>query len=270
VLANHCTSTVLISIRASTGELVPISALVVTTIATPIPYLLDTDIQQLPYLKGLPLAHPITTAENFEISLLVGADHYWDLVGDHIIRGAGPTAMSSKLGYLLSGPALLPRPTIASVNSLHVIAGHHQEECDLLRFWQVEDSATTLTEPDNSDADFLRSYSDTHISRLTDGTYCAGFPWREEHPPLPDNLEVCQRRTRLLACRLAKSPGLLHTYNTILKEQLSRGFTELVKASDMSNPAHYIPHHPVKKDSTTTPIRIVMTVAIDSHVSTPA
>jgi len=100
--------TVSIRIRASTGEPILISALVVPTIATPIPYLLDTDIQQLPHLKGLPLAHPITAAEKFEIPLLAGADHYWDLVGDHIIRGAGLTAMSSKLGYLLSGPALLP------------------------------------------------------------------------------------------------------------------------------------------------------------------
>jgi len=73
----------------------------------------------------------------------------------------------------------------------------------------------------------------------------------------PDNLEVCQRHIRSLACRLAKSPGLLHTCNTILKEQLSRGFIELFTTSDMSSPAHYIPHHPVKKDSTTTHIRIV-------------
>ncbi|XP_065911201.1 uncharacterized protein [Dysidea avara] len=134
---------------------------------------------------------------------------------------------------------------------------HHQEECDLQRFWQVEDTAITPTEPDKSDAQFLTSYSASHISRLNDGTYCAGFPWREEHLPLPDNLEVCQRRTRSLAHRLAKSPGLLQTYDAILKEQLSRGFIELVSESDKSSLSHYIPHHPVSKDSATTPIRIV-------------
>jgi len=81
-----------------------------------------------------------------------------------------------------------------------------------------EDTAVTPTEPDNSDAQFLRSHSASHISRLSDGTYCAGFPWKEEHPPLPNNLEVCQRCTRSLARRLAKSPGLLKIYDTILKE----------------------------------------------------
>jgi len=100
--------TVAIRLGTSTGELVSITALVVPTIATPISNPLDSDVLELPHLKGLPLAHPVTAAENFEISLLIGADYYWDLVGDHIIRGAGPTAMSSKLGYLLSGPTLLP------------------------------------------------------------------------------------------------------------------------------------------------------------------
>ena len=63
-----------------------------------------TAIQKHPYLQSLKLAHPVTHNENFEISLLIGADHYWDIVEDHIIRGNGPTAMKSKLGYLLSGP----------------------------------------------------------------------------------------------------------------------------------------------------------------------
>ena len=69
---------------------------------------MTTDVFSLPRLKGLPIAHSVTMAdhENFKISLLVGADFYWDLVGDHIIKGDGPTAVSSKLGYLLSGLVL--------------------------------------------------------------------------------------------------------------------------------------------------------------------
>jgi len=57
----------------------------------------------LPHLQKLSLAHPLTEKE-FDISLLVGADHYWDIVGDNVVRGNGPTAVESKLGYLLSGP----------------------------------------------------------------------------------------------------------------------------------------------------------------------
>ena len=248
---------VMIHIKTTTGELVPLSALIVPTIAAPITNLLTTDVFSLPHLKGLPLAHPVTMAENFEISLLVGADFYWDLVGDHIIRGDGPTAMSSKLGYLLSGPVLLPRPPSAVVNILHVAAQHEQEEQNLLRFWQVEDTAISPAEQISQEHKFLKSYCESHITRQDDGTYCAGLPWKPEHPTLPDNFNVCQKRTRSLAYRLAQSAGLLQTYDNILKEQLRRDFIELVPHPKKSDTAHYIPHHPVKKNSDTTPIRIV-------------
>ena len=56
------------------------------------------------YLRGLKLAHPYSDDDKFDISLLIGADHYWDIVKDKTIRGNGPTAVESKLGYLLSGP----------------------------------------------------------------------------------------------------------------------------------------------------------------------
>ena len=45
--------------------------------------------------------------EKLDISLLIGVDHYWKIVGNHIVRGKGPTAMQSKLQYLLLGPLLL-------------------------------------------------------------------------------------------------------------------------------------------------------------------
>ena len=83
---------------------IPIRVLIVPTIATPIDISHRSDITKLSYLKGLKLAHPISYAREFPISLLIGADFYWDFIEDEIIRGNGPTAVKSKLGYLLSGP----------------------------------------------------------------------------------------------------------------------------------------------------------------------
>ena len=56
-------------------------------------------VSKLPYLKNLWLAHPITEDDNFEITILVGADYYWTFVQDQVIRGNGPTAVKSRLGY---------------------------------------------------------------------------------------------------------------------------------------------------------------------------
>ena len=53
-----------------------------------------------------PLAHPLNADKEFDVSLLVGVDHYWDIVGDAIVRGDGPTAVESKVGYQSRLPAL--------------------------------------------------------------------------------------------------------------------------------------------------------------------
>ena len=118
---------VLIHIMTMKRELVPLSSLVIPTIATPVNRCpLNTDVLQLPHLKGLPVARPVTAAENFENLLLVGVDFYWDLLGDHIVRGDGTTAMSLKLGYLLSETVLLPQNPSAIITILNVAAEHDQ------------------------------------------------------------------------------------------------------------------------------------------------
>ena len=81
-----------INIETSTGCRIPISVLIVPFIAAPLQNSLRASITGFPYLQGLKLAHPITNEENFQISVLIGADFYWTFVEDHIIRGDGPTA----------------------------------------------------------------------------------------------------------------------------------------------------------------------------------
>jgi len=85
------------------------------------------------------------------------------------------------------------------------------------------------------------------------------FPWKDNHPPLPSNYNICARRTRSMAYRLAKTPPLLRMYSTIIDNQERRGFIEKVDSNHEHTTlaVHYIPHHPVKKESSTTPIRIV-------------
>ena len=83
------------------------------------------------------------------------------------------------------------------------------------------------------------------------------FPWKENHPPLPSNRSICEGRARSLARKLKHTPVLLNLYGDIIAEQLKRGFIERVVDSQIPADCHFIPHHPVKKDSTTTPLRIV-------------
>ena len=247
------------NVVTTSGEKIPLQALVVEKIATPLQNHLHQNVQDLPYLRGLRLAHPITSEESFEVSLLIGTDHYWDLVEDHVIRGRGPTAVASKLGYLLSGPLQTssgqPSPTV--VNLLHTMSSTKKDELAIEKFWSLEAMGISpQTEKGDHDV-FLENYLNTSVTRNLDGSYNAKFPWKDDSPLLPTNHLKCERRTRSMVRRLAATPQLLETYGNIIAEHEARGFIEKVDDVKAADNAHYIPHHPVKKESATTPVRIV-------------
>ena len=84
------------------NEKIAIDVLIVPTIAVPLCNI-QQEVSTLKYLRGLKLAHPVTTENSFDISLLIGADSYWKIVQNRVVRGNGPTAVQSRIGYLLSG-----------------------------------------------------------------------------------------------------------------------------------------------------------------------
>ena len=79
---------------------------------------------------------------------------------------------------------------------------------------------------------------------------------RVDKPDLPSNFNICQRRTKNLLTKLKLTPTLLKLYNDIILEQERRGFIEQVTNSS-ATAVHYLSHHTIKKDSPTTPIRMV-------------
>ena len=61
--------------------------------------------------------------------MLIGADFYWDLVEDHIVRGNGPIPMKSKihLGYLLIGSIQAQNHRVTE-HILNIMASHPPTE----------------------------------------------------------------------------------------------------------------------------------------------
>jgi len=102
-------------------------------------------------------------------------------------------------------------------------------------------------------------YQWDHISRDKDGHYIVRFLWRPNHPFLLSYHMICDRQTRALARKLAHQPDLLQLYGNIIAEQEQRDFIEHAQIPQNSplTGVHYIPHHPVYKNSSTTPVWIV-------------
>jgi hypothetical protein len=74
-----------------------------------------------------------------------------------------------------------------------------------------------------------------YLRESPDGTYCARFPWRIEHRPLPSNYAVCAKRTRLLARHLGQDPNLLKTNSNINAKHEEKAFIEKVSTTNLSD-----------------------------------
>ena len=58
---------------------------------------------------------------------------------------------------------------------------------------------------------------------LHDGErYQASLPWKESHPPLPDNYDLALRRLDGLLKRLRQNPELLHQYKAVIHARPSQ------------------------------------------------
>ncbi|XP_071161033.1 calmodulin-alpha-like [Mytilus edulis] len=73
-----------------------------------------------------------------------GAYFYWDYIEDTVIRGKGPTAVTSKLGYLLSGPTSPDVNRISgAVGMFNILTNQNPEE------FKVESIGEVDTEHEN-------------------------------------------------------------------------------------------------------------------------
>ncbi|XP_045157295.2 uncharacterized protein LOC123523710 [Mercenaria mercenaria] len=248
-------------------ERIDIDVLIVPTIAVPLRNLHRTT-SALPYLRGLKLAHPVTEDETFNISLLIGADKYWEIVGNRVVRGNGPTAVQSKIGYLLSGPLPIQSTDSATDYIMNLITSP-PDVSDLERFWKLESLGISHEKDEGTTSDYLTTYQMNSIE-FKDGHYSAKLPWKREHQPLPDNYNITVRRTENTIRRLRQDPDMLQKYGKIIADQEKRGFVERVVVDYTQNQIHYIPHHAVKKDSATTPIRIVFDCSCRQNKDSPS
>ena len=123
------------------------------------------------------------------------------------IRGEGPTAQQSKLGYLLSGP-LPGTPLDTVLSALSVVATQESKVPDLGKFWSVK-AVGTVIDTQSPDLTFLQSYQQSSITQTPEGIYVAKFPWKVNKPHLSPNVTTCKRRTHTLVNKLRKTPDLL-------------------------------------------------------------
>ena len=105
-----------------------------------------------------------------------------------------------------------------------------------------------------------------------DDRYEVCLPFKDEHPPLPDNYESSKRRLSALVHRLQQKPDVLKSYDDVIKDQLESGIIEKVNNEEFvaSGKVHYLPHREVIcLDKETTKLRVVFDASAKSTGPSP-
>ncbi|KAI5755331.1 hypothetical protein M8J77_016036 [Diaphorina citri] len=205
--------------------------------------------------KSIPLTdlqYPTT-----DIEILIGADVAGRLyTGEVIELESKLVAMNTRLGWTLSGkvPGKKGEKGIAmTVTSLFV------KEASVSDLWALD--VLGICDPTHKmlQADLDKATEEHFLSSVIvnkESRFEVRLPFVDGHPPLSVNLGLAEKRLQSTIKRL-KSGNLETEYQKVLTGWELEGIIERVPIQDSENPSYYLPHHPVVKVGSTTPVRPV-------------
>ena len=271
---------------------VEINALVVPTICSPIQgQTIRFAKKMYPHLQNLHLADfPNENETDLKVDVLLGSDTIWRVFTGEFVKGESiedPVAVGTNFGWVLSGVVTdIPRNLLSSVNlaTTHILRVDcnslivSEETVEISKFEKEPTKRIEeLFELETLGINDIETVEEQFISELKydEDHYTVSLPWREHHDILPDNYELSVARLNSTLKRLRKEPELLKEYNNVIEEQLKRGIIEEVKPN-LLEPAevgriHYLSHHAVvRKDATTTKVRVVMDGSAKINAESPS
>ena len=189
-----------ISIQCQDELKIFIQAYVVDTVCSPISnQFIEVACSNYPHLQSLPLADCNSDHGDLNVQILIGGDFYRSFMQNEVIRveaGYGPTAVLSRLGYVLSGPVEIPCLNDVTSNfnmfqTMKVETTVLQEDINLKgqlsKFWQLDSLGIIDDIASESDVyyDFNRKIKFNGIR------YQVSLPFKEQHTLIPDNYGLC-------------------------------------------------------------------------------
>ena len=217
------------------------------------------------------------------VDLLIGSDYFWSIVGmEKIVLPSGLFLISSKIGYILTGSYLDPMISqkeipvssclvmtqvncaVPAMNLLSSADDPVTKNLNVEDLWNLEtigiEEPVDITDDDRALEQFNKSVC------FENGRYYITWPWKCEHPNLPDNFDVAFSRLKSLARRLERDKDLLIKYNEVFQSQVQQGVIERVVKNSENTLKHYLPHHPVLTPAkNTTKLRVVYDASVKSR-----
>ncbi|UYV72987.1 hypothetical protein LAZ67_10001402 [Cordylochernes scorpioides] len=205
-----------------------------------------------PHLNNLKLADPEFYIPR-PIDIIIGADLYLDLIEPGLIKGPrdAPSAMNSKLGWIISGRSNMPNNT-TSTSIQHIHVNHSSAELDDIHSYAQERNEHRIIKI-------------TTTFRDEKGIYVVSLPFKLNYNKinyqLGDSKSQALRRFLSLERRFHLNPVYSQHGREFMQEYLNLGHMEVINEIEPEQPSHqvyYMPYHAVLRDqSTTTKLRVV-------------
>ena len=236
------------------GKGIKVEAYVVPYISS-VRSMCDDSIQSsYPHLQGLYFSDSKSSVNDFEATILIGADYLWQFQNGCVIQGRPnePVAIQTSLGWVLSGPIkgkLSEIPTeVTQIN--RVDAKVNQVEGELRKLWDLETFG--IRPCDEVTENFFDDVSFNGVR------FSVRLPWKTGHDSLPTNYSNSLHRLRNLLVKLSNDPYVFGECQKVIDEQLKAGIIEKVSNLDTYDDCHYLHHRPVvRQQAKTTKVRIV-------------
>lgn len=216
---------------------------------------------------GLELADKHLTSDVIDgIELVIGGDFYGEFITGLATYSQTRLSRSSG-GYLIYGQ-IPNKETDCSENVHNALVARlciqpdpteigqlrEESEVEIHKLWDLDTIGIDTQKPPPDDCLAYHSYIDS--VQFTGNKYYVRLPWKLNCPQLPSNYSVALGQLKSLTNTLV-TRNEVEVYHDVIQTQLDNDFIEKVSAASPTEPCHYLPHHGVKKDSATTPLRIV-------------
>ena len=215
---------------------------------------------------GVPLVDQYINEDKLEgIEILIGADYYDQFVTglavkDNIslLKCSGGCMIYGKIPCEQRGENIVQNIVVARMSTQVIpteVTDMIEENTEPIhKLWDLDTIGIKQNEPSPEDNISYQAYLDT--LKYENNKYWVRLPWKVNCPSLPTNYSMALGQLKSITKAL-KDQNDLKNYHDIIQTQLENDFIEKIEPTSITEHCHYLPHHAVKKDSLTTPIRMV-------------
>ncbi|CAH1106787.1 unnamed protein product [Psylliodes chrysocephalus] len=215
--------------------------------------------------SNISLADP-TLNKPGKIDILLGAALFYDLLNHETISlGHGnPTLQSTQLGWILAGSINFPSDS-KTQKTFCALTLNQQ----LVKFWELEETPTKKHLP--LEENFCETFFKETTIRDSYGRFVVKLPFNESLDQLGDSKPAALKRLGSIEKRFERDTQYKRLYVDFINEYKTLNHMSLVGSNiDDNSFAFYLPHHGVKKESSsTTKLRVVYdgSATTDSGIS---